>query len=63
MFAMPQPEVYLSNSNKLFDAGGNLTNQSARALLEAMLQKFETWIRPKSRRARAEGYGNRLQLR
>ena len=45
MFAMPQPEVYLSNSNKLFDAAGNMTNQSARALLEAMLQKFESWIR------------------
>jgi chromate reductase len=45
MFAIPQPEVYLSNSNKLFDAAGRMTNQNARALLEALLQKFETWIR------------------
>jgi len=45
MFAMPQPEIYLSNSNKLFDAGGKMTNDATRSLLEAMLQKFEVWIR------------------
>lgn len=52
MFAMAQPEVYLSNSNKLFDAAGSMTNESARALLEAMLQKFETWIRQFKARTR-----------
>ena len=45
MFAMPQPEVYLANSHKLFDDAGTMTNQGTRALLEAMLQKFEVWIR------------------
>jgi chromate reductase, NAD(P)H dehydrogenase (quinone) len=45
MFALPQPEVYLSNSTKLFDASGKMINDGARSLLEALLQKFELWIR------------------
>ena len=52
MAAMPQPEVYLANSNKLFDSSGSMTNDGTRALLQAMLQKFEVWIRSFMNRGR-----------
>ena len=45
MPAMPQPEIYLSHSNKLFDEAGKLNADGTRQLLTGMLQKFETWIR------------------
>jgi chromate reductase len=41
---MPQPEVYLSGADKLFDADGKLTNPGTREFLEKFMQSFARWI-------------------
>jgi chromate reductase len=41
---MPQPEVYLSAADKLFDAGGKLANQGTREFLQKFMQAFAAWI-------------------
>ena len=41
---MPQPEVYLSAADKLFDADGKLTNQRTREFLQKFMQTFAAWI-------------------
>jgi chromate reductase len=45
MPAMPQPEIYLSHSAKLFDEAGRLNADSTRQLLSDMMKKFEVWVR------------------
>jgi chromate reductase len=42
--AMPQPEVYLSAADKLFDESGMLVNDSTRRFLQAFLDAFAKWI-------------------
>jgi chromate reductase, NAD(P)H dehydrogenase (quinone) len=41
---MPQPEVYLSAADKLFDADGKLSNQGTREFLLKFMQAFAAWI-------------------
>jgi chromate reductase len=42
--AMAQPEAYVGGANKLFDAGGNLTNDSTRDFLKNFAESFARWI-------------------
>jgi chromate reductase len=44
MPAMQQPEAYIGNAVTLFDAQGNLTNQSTREFLTKFVQAFAAWI-------------------
>jgi chromate reductase len=44
MPAMQQPEAYVGGADKLFDAQGNLTNDSTRAFMQKFLDAFATWI-------------------
>jgi chromate reductase, NAD(P)H dehydrogenase (quinone) len=41
---MPQPEVYLSRADKLFDEQGKLLDDSTRKFLTGFLAAFENWI-------------------
>jgi chromate reductase len=41
---MPQPEVYLSAADNLFDADGKMTNQGTREFLQKFMQAFAGWI-------------------
>jgi len=42
--AMPQPEAYIGGANKLFDASGNLTDDSTRDFLKSFADSFARWI-------------------
>ena len=42
--AMPQPEVYLSHADKVFDAGGRITDEKTRSFLQGFMQAFAAWI-------------------
>jgi chromate reductase, NAD(P)H dehydrogenase (quinone) len=42
--AMPQPEAYIGGANKLFDASGNLTNDSTGDFLRKFVESFAHWI-------------------
>ncbi|HWF00682.1 MAG TPA: NAD(P)H-dependent oxidoreductase [Caulobacteraceae bacterium] len=42
--AMPQPEVYLSGVDKLFDADGKLVNEGTAKFLTGFMQAFDRWI-------------------
>ena len=42
--AMQQPEAYIGGADKLFDAAGNLTNDSTREFLRTFAQAFAAWI-------------------
>jgi chromate reductase len=42
--AMQQPEAYIGGANKLFDASGNLTNDSTRDFLKAFADSFARWV-------------------
>ena len=44
MPVMQQPEAYIGNAATLFDAQGNLTNQSTREFLTKFAQSFAAWI-------------------
>ncbi|HSD87474.1 MAG TPA: NAD(P)H-dependent oxidoreductase, partial [Kofleriaceae bacterium] len=44
MPAMPQPEAYISQANKLFDQAGALTNDAVRDLLEKFIASFGSWL-------------------
>ena len=44
MPAMQQPEVYIGGADKLFDAGGRLTNDGTRELLKKFVDAFGQWI-------------------
>jgi chromate reductase, NAD(P)H dehydrogenase (quinone) len=41
---MPEPEAYLGNADKLFDAQGKLTSDSTRTFLQDFLTAFAAWI-------------------
>ncbi|MEY4581909.1 MAG: hypothetical protein RL701_6612 [Pseudomonadota bacterium] len=41
---LPGPEAYLSGADKLFDAAGELTNQSTRDFLTKLLVNFADWV-------------------
>ncbi|HKT32513.1 MAG TPA: NAD(P)H-dependent oxidoreductase [Gammaproteobacteria bacterium] len=41
---MQQPEAYIGGADKLFDASGKLTDESARKFLQGFMQSFATWI-------------------
>ena len=41
---MQQPEAYIGGANKLFDAGGNLTNDSTREFLAKFAESFARWV-------------------
>jgi chromate reductase len=42
--AMQQPEAYVGGADKLFDAAGNLTNDSTRDFLRKFAEAFASWI-------------------
>lgn len=41
---MQQPEAYIGGANKLFDAAGNLINDSTREFLSKFAESFARWI-------------------
>jgi len=41
---MPQPEAYIGDASRLFDAGGQLTNDSTREFLRTFMVAFAAWI-------------------
>jgi chromate reductase len=41
---LQQPEAYVAGADKLFDAAGNLTNDSTREFLRAFAGAFAAWI-------------------
>jgi chromate reductase, NAD(P)H dehydrogenase (quinone) len=41
---LQQPEAYVGGADKLFDAGGNLTNESTREFLRKFAEAFGAWI-------------------
>jgi chromate reductase len=41
---LQQPEAYVGGADKLFDAAGNLTNDSTREFLRTFVGAFATWI-------------------
>lgn len=42
--ALPQPEVYIGNADKLFDAAGKLINDETRKFLRSFLQAYAAWV-------------------
>jgi chromate reductase len=42
--ALQQPEAYIGGADKLFDAEGNLTNDSTREFLRTFISAFADWI-------------------
>jgi chromate reductase len=42
--AMQQPEAYIGNADKLFDADGKLTNDGTRKFLQGFMHAFAEWI-------------------
>lgn len=44
MPAMPQPEAYIGGADKLFDAGGNITNDGTRGFLTKFLEAYAAWV-------------------
>lgn len=41
---MQQPEAYIGGAGKLFDAAGNLTNDSTRDFLKTFADSFASWV-------------------
>ena len=41
---MAQPEAYIGEAGALFDANGNLTNESTKDFLRSFMQAFEQWV-------------------
>jgi chromate reductase, NAD(P)H dehydrogenase (quinone) len=42
--AMQQPEAYIGQADKLFDADGRLSNDATRTFLQTFVQAFAAWI-------------------
>ena len=42
--AMQQPEAYIGNATQLFDANGNITNETTREFLIKFMDTFATWV-------------------
>src|SRR4051812_40519073 len=53
--AMQQPEAYIGGAAGLFDAAGQLTNDSTRAFLQKFMNAFSTWIDRNAQMAAAAG--------
>lgn len=41
---MPQPEVYIGNADKLFDASGALINEGTQKVLARFMKAYEAWV-------------------
>lgn len=41
---MPQPEAYIGNAAKLFDADGELSNDSTKGFIAKFMQAFAEWV-------------------
>jgi chromate reductase len=41
---LQQPEAYIGNARDLFDAAGDIKNESTRAFLQKLMQAFAVWI-------------------
>lgn len=52
---MAQPEAYLGGADKLFDAGGKLSNDGTREFLRGFLRAFESWTAANARPAERTG--------
>ncbi len=44
MAPLPAPEVFISEAQRKFDAGGKLTDEPTRKVLKQFLEKFRDWI-------------------
>jgi len=44
MPAMQQPEAYIGGADKLFDASGNIANDSTRGFLTKFLEAYAAWV-------------------
>lgn len=44
MFAMQQPEAYISNADELFDEDGKSKNSETKKFFEKLMAAFEDWI-------------------
>ncbi len=42
--AMQQPEAYIGGAAQLFDAGGNITNETTRGFLMKFLEALAAWV-------------------
>ncbi len=42
---MQQPEAYIANAGKLFDAGGKLADERVRGFLAKFMSAFAAWVR------------------
>ncbi len=42
--AMHQPEAYIGNAARLFDASGNLTDDATRGFLKGFMKAFAVWV-------------------
>jgi chromate reductase, NAD(P)H dehydrogenase (quinone) len=42
--AMHQPEAYIGNAARLFDAAGNLTDDATRDFLKGFMKAFAVWV-------------------
>lgn len=49
-YAMPKPEIYVTNAQERFDAAGRLTDGQLREEIRGLLTSFVTWIRALGRR-------------
>jgi chromate reductase len=54
MPAMPQPEAYVGNAAKLFDASGALVDDSARDFLRKYIEAFAKWVERNGQAAPAQ---------
>jgi chromate reductase len=41
---MPQPEAYIGNADKLFNAAGKLSDDETREFLRAFMQAYAAWV-------------------
>ena len=48
---LQQPEVYISGADKIFDAAGDITNESTRKFLQDFVHAFGVWIEKNSVRS------------
>jgi chromate reductase, NAD(P)H dehydrogenase (quinone) len=46
--AMQQPEAYMGNASQLFDADGNVANESTREFLIKFMEAFAVWMEKNS---------------
>jgi chromate reductase len=44
MPAMQQPEAYVGGADKLFDAGGKITNDGTRGFMTKFMEAFAAWV-------------------